>query len=278
MEKHRAERWRDFFFHRFLPQCWGDIKASVAEQVVGATLALLILIAQIQLGIVSKDAIRVNLLAIMWPYVALIGIFILYHLVRAPWLVSNAHLEKYVDLAARAEETQKELEDAQSRIYDGRPLLVLDTLGTPRWDDEASGEYTFCISNKGRRSARWVQPESITSKGGRYRLHFESTAGIGQNERPCIGHWVEDIRAPELIATTLDKHMLREFIYDGYDPNADIFEKLALVRWEVVIKFRDTDESVKSDITHLCYDYQSACLYTTDAPYTERGFKPPSKP
>lgn len=94
MEKHRPERWRDFVLHRFLPQCWGDLKASVGEQVVGVVLAILILLAQIRYGVISQDAVRANVLAVLWPYAALIGLFVIYHVVRAPWLISNAQLDE----------------------------------------------------------------------------------------------------------------------------------------------------------------------------------------
>jgi len=119
MEKRRAERYRDFFCHRFLPQCWGDIKASVAEQVVGIVLAFLILIAQIQLGVISKDAIRVNFLAIAWPYAALIGMFVVYHTLRAPWLVSNSHMDAISELKTELTASKGKLdalEKAKPRI------------------------------------------------------------------------------------------------------------------------------------------------------------------
>jgi hypothetical protein len=116
MEKQRAERWRVFFFHRFLPQCWGDIRASVAEQVVGVILAILILIAQIHYGLITKDAVRANVLAISWPYIILVGMFIVYHFLRAPWLVSNRHLDTHSDLKGDLAKAERDHEATKQQL------------------------------------------------------------------------------------------------------------------------------------------------------------------
>jgi hypothetical protein len=86
--------------------------------------------------------------------------------------------------------------------------------------------------------------------------------------------WVTEGKLPELIPVAGDQAMLRKFLNDNGKPD-DPVDNVALHWWDILIKFRDTDESVKEEIVRLCHDVQTGSLYATVPPYTERGFTQP---
>src|ERR1039458_10466227 len=91
--KQRAEKWRAFVSTRFLPEFWGDIKVRLWASLLGVITAVLILLAQLHYGIIA-GGVRLRILSILWPYVLLVMAFIVYHLARTPWLISNEHLDR----------------------------------------------------------------------------------------------------------------------------------------------------------------------------------------
>jgi hypothetical protein len=143
---------------------------------------------------------------------------------------------------------------------------VLEALGKPTWNAVSpSHENIFRICNNGERAARWVKPQSVKSNQGTYVLHFEEIAALSPGQFTTISYSVNN-------SVALDQGMLWSFFHDN-EVRDDPGEGAALVWWDIKIRFRDTDESVKEEIVRLCYDLETDNIYTTAVPYTEHDFK-----
>jgi hypothetical protein len=164
-------------------------------------------------------------------------------------------------------EGQRKVREADQRLYDGRPLFVLE-VGAQK----AGGikEWYFSLRNVGGRPARYIRLEAQFSGQGRYNLHFVEVLALPSNESAPMSYWVTDRATPELIPVRDDQSMLRKFVSDNV-VSEDPFNNVALTWWDIKIQFRDTDESVKEEIARLCFDVETDVLYATAVPYTERG-------
>lgn len=72
------------YWTRYWKHCWVGVKKSTGEQVIGAVIALAIVVYQIHYGIISKDQVRGAYWSIAWPYAILVGVLLLRHLVKTP--------------------------------------------------------------------------------------------------------------------------------------------------------------------------------------------------
>ena len=82
------KRTMDFFryYKVFLGHWAVELWSFGKEQVVGIILAVLIFLFQVQKGLIpEKDAALTAKVTILWPYLALIVIYLVIHLVRTPW-------------------------------------------------------------------------------------------------------------------------------------------------------------------------------------------------
>jgi len=87
-KKQRVESWIRFMVTRFFPKFWREIKSRLVAQVIGFVLAVLIMVAQYYFGVIQGD-LHGRVLSIAWPYAVVLSAFLLYHLVRTPWLVAD---------------------------------------------------------------------------------------------------------------------------------------------------------------------------------------------
>lgn len=172
-------------------------------------------------------------------------------------IVIGEHAFKLIVAAeARAEE-------AEAKIYDGRPLFVLNVsrMGT---------HWLLNLKNVGARSARYIVMESKTSNQGNYHLRFGQILALPPNEQEHMPYAVMD----KSFNDVKDPSAMLKFLCDN-EMHANPLEDAVLTWWDIGIKFRDTDESVKDGgIVRLCYEVKDQILYGTAAPYTERNFKP----
>jgi hypothetical protein len=102
---------------------WKDFAKPFWEQVMlGLIIAVAILFFQIRYGVIKTAEQKGNEFALLWPYLGLIGGFVLVHLVRAPWKLDKEHLQKHEDhsrhLAAAHAQVQEEIGKR------GRPEVV----------------------------------------------------------------------------------------------------------------------------------------------------------
>lgn len=160
-------------------------------------------------------------------------------------------------------EEHRNAEDAKQKLYDGRPLMALEVI--PCGISAHQVRPKINLRNIGARPARLAKPQTVTSYQDKYELHFDEIDSVASTETVAIGYWVTSHQECQ--------HTLWDFLRDVKDTD-DPLQKAALIWWDIRIKYRDTDESVREELTRLCFDLQSSVLYTTAPPYTERGFKP----
>jgi hypothetical protein len=120
-KKKRAEGWITFTVNRFLPQYWTDIKTGrLGPQLIGVLLAVLILAAQVNFGVIGASGIHARLLSIAWPYAILIAVFVIYHAVRTPWLISNDQIDAVEALNKTIAERDATIEQQHEAIRASR--------------------------------------------------------------------------------------------------------------------------------------------------------------
>jgi hypothetical protein len=189
-----------------------------------------------------------------WAYTAITVVFLV-------WALFGAWKQEYL----RSEATERKAKEIETRLYDTRPVFVLDI----RFRQHRTWE--FVLRNVGGRTARFVKLEQQISGQARFMLNFREILALPPTESSPVNFWVTDSSVRELLPILNDSRMLAEFVADN--PSSDDPAKnTALTWWDIPIRFRDTDESVQVELVRLCYDVESGVLYATAPPYTERGF------
>lgn len=194
-----------------------------------------------------------------------------------PWMyaVSAAFFLAWAVFAAWArerillEEERAALQVIEKKLYDGRPIFVLELNYLSGW--------SFHLQNCGSRPARYVELATQTSKAGRYDLHFYEVSVLEPNKPPVAVNWVVT-ESRKLVGLHPSQKALNDFLNDV--PQVENpFERAVFIWFDVTIKYRDTDESVNQAIVRFCFDLDSQTMKAAAVPYTERKVNPaaPSK-
>ena len=169
------------------------------------------------------------------------------------------------------EEARKQ---AESRMYDGRPLLVLrvaeiagsrespginyDKSPRPPVENKKLPKFVIDIQNCGNRTARWITVGSTLSSQGNYRLTFGRITVLESKSSSPLSFEISKVAGGH-------RAELDDFLADT--PN-----ETYVVWYDVEILFRDTDESTKSDVARLSYWPGERVFQSSEVPYTRRGF------
>lgn len=134
VDKKRAESWTHFMWVRFFPTFWTEVKARVMALVIGVVIAVLILVLQIHYGVIPSNNLHGRVFSILLPYVGILFAFLLFHLARIPWLISNEHREEFesvtVKLSASEHNNALLQEHLSKRNWpEKRPRITLDRWG-----------------------------------------------------------------------------------------------------------------------------------------------------
>ncbi|MGB0040887.1 MAG: hypothetical protein WCC32_13695 [Terriglobales bacterium] len=197
---------------------------------------------------------------------------VLHHVPWHGWVILGlffllwSFVEHAYPLISKAE---SKLEDVEKQIYDGRPIFVLDV--STRLTQKGK-IWSLDLRNIGARPARYVVMEPQSSQQGRYHLRFGQILALSPNAEEPMPYAVTDDKFCDLT----DGSAILKFLYDN-EVHDDPLLNAALTWWDIDIKFRDTDESVKDGgKVRLCFEVKNEVLYGTAVPCTERNFKPPS--
>jgi hypothetical protein len=102
------------YFDRFRKRLYRELGEFVRTQLlVGFIVAALILLWQIHLGVITKPAVRANVISVIAPYLVILALFGLFHLGRTAYLLDC---------------------DAQSRITDLENQVVKNETESPKLD------------------------------------------------------------------------------------------------------------------------------------------------
>lgn len=199
-------------------------------------------------------------LAPKWGWsVSIIGFFIITVILviegsyRHVLKTENAHKETIT-----ISETKRK--EAEERLYEGHPILVLEVGRVAGVYAMAPPEYVLYLKNCGERPARWINVDAVKSSGEHYRLTFGRISVIEPKQTESLSFAVE-------ACNTLNKASLENFLSDA---PADTY----CTWYDLDVYFRDTDESGGSDKARLVYYHDEKVLGSAEVPYTKKGFKP----
>jgi hypothetical protein len=162
--------------------------------------------------------------------------------------------ENHRDALSKSEAARAE---AEARIYDGRPLLVLRVAVIAGSREKGKLEYVFYIQNCGQRAARWVVLEQTKSHLGKYRLTFSRVSVVEPGKDAPLSFEACTAGYPFSAATVND------FLADN-PPDAYV------VWYDIAVEFRDVDESMQKDTARLSYWPSEQILSSSEVPYTRR--------
>ena|ERR1035438_849800 len=130
------------YWKRFFGVFWAGLRKSTGEQVIGALLAIAVVIYQIHYGIITEAQVRGAYWSIAWPYVILVGGFVLWHFVKTPVEVDAAIAAKLIASKYREESLAAKLKE----IEGARPHIVVRDVYTEKVSVNQNG-LQVCIAN-----------------------------------------------------------------------------------------------------------------------------------
>jgi|ERR1035437_180439 hypothetical protein len=72
------------YYRRFVIQVYKQMRGFGREQFVGLILAIFILLAQLHYGLITKESLHRNELAVIAPYIVILGLYLALQIIRAP--------------------------------------------------------------------------------------------------------------------------------------------------------------------------------------------------
>jgi hypothetical protein len=131
------------YYKRFFGYWGKEICNFGSEQIVGILLSILILLFQIKEGLIpSKDAKIAAFATVLWPYVVLVGIYVVIHWVRTPWKLHELLSSECEVLQRQLSESNRQIEE----IENAKPRIMLcdpDALHTEPISFSAPGMQSF---------------------------------------------------------------------------------------------------------------------------------------
>lgn len=163
----------------------------------------------------------------------------------------------YDEALAESEANRKE---AETRLDNGHPILVLHVGKMAGSYEMAPSKYVLHLQNCGNRPARWVNVSSIQSTEKNYRLSFSRIAVIEPKATEYLHYAVHGMGGS---AASIESFL------------ADVPDGVYVTRYDLELKFRDTDESERTDTARLAYWPTDKVLGSVEVPYTKKDFKQP---
>jgi hypothetical protein len=119
------------YYKRFFRAFWTDFAKSTKEQLLSAVLALAILILQVRYGVSKPTEIKGNEWAIGWPYIVLVSVLFVFHLVRAPWKLNEEHEARHAEESQKRAQLEFEIAALNQKLLKalgdpGGPDIVLE--------------------------------------------------------------------------------------------------------------------------------------------------------
>jgi hypothetical protein len=155
------------YYKRVLEAVWIDFKTATKEQMLGALLAIAILICQIIFGVVHKDDVRGSVWSLVWPYLGLLFALFFWHLLRAPYKLSlidanlprattfKAELYELAEAVSKFAFERSENAPAQPVLFSfgSNPMQSLAESNAKmeacrKWDEGTLGMYEYRFSRK----------------------------------------------------------------------------------------------------------------------------------
>jgi hypothetical protein len=156
-------------------------------------------------------------------------------------------------------------EDAKAKVYNGRPIIVLEVLKQPAFVPGNPPRYEnpqFRLRNCGDRTARFLNIEPVPSTLGTHQMRFNDLVTLEPQQPRNVRFIIDD--NPD----TDNGGFAWTFFHDN--PIETV-----LVFYDITIHFRDAGESGMEEIVRLRFDVETKALDVAAVPYTQR---PPQEP
>src|SRR5262249_2732584 len=141
------------------------------------------------------------------------------------------------------------------------PIFILEVRS-----QNPMGWWNFYLRNCGHRTARYIRPQSVQSLAKNYELHFGEISVLEPNAETPMRIGVNDSWEPHFHV----EEMLVKFLNDN-PVTEDPLQRAVFTWFDILIKFRDMDESVGDAVVRFCFDVDSKALGGSAVPYTERS-------
>jgi hypothetical protein len=105
------------YYLRFVRQVWKNVAKLGRSQVVGAILAIGVLLAQLKFGVIERSLAAVNLWSILWPYGILLVAMVIWAMVQAPVQLDADSTRRRQEAEGRVDRVRSDA-DKQGRHYE----------------------------------------------------------------------------------------------------------------------------------------------------------------
>ncbi|MGB9254979.1 MAG: hypothetical protein WCC25_09115 [Candidatus Korobacteraceae bacterium] len=166
------------YYRRFWRRFRDDLKAATGEQVVGALLAVAILICQLHFGVIKPGEFRANFLSIAWPYAALVFFLVVRHMIAVPHKLDEECQRQVDELSTELQSTQKEIQRLNTKPDIGGEIIAV--FWEPFQDPYSTAEN---IHSRYYVKLRLVNRNDVPCTVDEYRILVNSIYG----DRPCQG-------------------------------------------------------------------------------------------
>lgn len=197
-------------------------------------------------------------------HVWIIGVLVITVLaiIEGSYRYSRAQSGEHRESLSKAEAAKAKAE-AEARIYDGRPILVLE-VGQPSQDGEP---WTFKLRNAGQRAPRFIRIRSARSQLGNHVLHFGMVQTINSVLGECVPHWVDEY-------SSYEPKLLLDFFHDVDKHEEDPWRRPVLSAYDIEVAFWDSNNTELTQLVRLCYDFDSNVVSSMEVPYEKRTVTP----
>jgi hypothetical protein len=104
------------YLRRVLYRASQDVIASWREQVIGVLVTMAILFYQVKFGLIAQAQVSANAWALFYPYLYLLGSFVVFHLAVAPWRLDQESTQVITAAEERIDTLQGKLDECSSRL------------------------------------------------------------------------------------------------------------------------------------------------------------------
>jgi hypothetical protein len=216
------------YYKRLFMVLWKDFSKSTRGQVVGALVAVAILVLQIHYGVIGKQEIKGNEWAIALPYTILVLCLFVYHAVHAPWEIDQELRGQLNCLKS----FKQAVEEEEVHLEPSNPLCTT-FVTTFNWENGSSGG--LCLRATFMNKRKPGVPGKIAEKVAAKITYFD------QEREPFTldGRWART-NQPASYNPLQDKtEILRVDFHPGTQHELDIANKIAHQRFCYAVAYDD---------------------------------------
>ncbi len=240
------------YYRQVLSAFWQDFRKATSEQVITVLLALAILLFQFRYGLIERGNLGANLQSVTLPYLALVGVLLIVHFVRAHWKVYADADSRYSIAMAEARESENALRgELQSEINKRhRP----DVIVTCDWPIRGTSSSIFSQRRLQVRNLSEVPAINVKITD----ISFGESSYASFDEIPILERSEPrkaECRVVEKVKSTSRAWDLETFIEDSCCPHAIDYGSTEAPPIRVTAQYQDSHGVQWESVNELVYDF-----------------------